>query len=191
MSITELNGALEHQALIKQLSSLVARNPPCVKDAVSLFLSGLCLQERCTLCIAALSPHIPPVRWKASVVIPAPLEFMALGWREPGGWNPRITTKLLLIGLTFSLSMLTQCLKVCFGEHMYLNPPNYPPPRSLVPFDFPWHVGTMGLLELMRMCSVNLSQPNLNLSEKWLQRHWIWKHFQRQKQKQPSEQSLQ
>ena len=69
----------------EQLSRLVAHNPPCMKYAVSLFLSGLRLQERCALCIAALSPRIPPVRWKASVVIPAPLEFMALGWWEPGG----------------------------------------------------------------------------------------------------------
>lgn len=52
-------------------------------------------------------------------------------------------------------------------ENMHLKPPNYLP-VSLVPLSFPWHIGTMGLFALTsgRICSVNLSQPNLNFSKK-------------------------
>lgn len=90
MSITELNGALDRPLLIRaELYSRVAPNSPCMRDDVSLFLTGLRLQDGCASCIVPFPPPLAPLcTVETNVGITAPLEFMALVWWEPGGGIP-------------------------------------------------------------------------------------------------------
>lgn len=170
ISITEVNGAWKASLKWGQsIYSPVAHNPPRMKDGVSLSLTDACLQDRCASCIAALSPLIPAVKWKARVLIPAHLELMALGWQEPGRWHSRSTTKMLFIRsciLSYPHAY-PMPQSVFWGEHVPHVIPNYLP-LSLAPFGFPWHNRTTGLFALTssRTGSVNVSHPNLNFSKK-------------------------
>lgn len=129
----------------------------------------------------------------------------SLGIHGPGlvgarGWHSRGTTQLLLIGSYILPYQHANPMpqSVFLGSTCTSDPlPPVIPLLSRAPFGFPWHVGTTGLFAWTRMyacChlgSAKLEFLKKKKKRKRLQRHWVWKHFQRQHQKQPSEKSLQ
>lgn len=169
----------------EQLSSMVAPSPPGMKDDVSLFLTGLCLQERCALCIAAISPHIPSKRGKARVVIPAPLGTHGTGLVGDWGWHSRITTQFLLIRF-YILSQHADIMPhSVFWEHMHPKSPKLHPPTLSSTFCFPWDMRTIELFCINENVLSPLVSAKLEFVQKRLQRHWIWKQFKKQKQNIP------
>lgn len=123
------------------------------------------LQERCAVCIAAICPHIPSKRGKASVGIPTPLGTHGTGLAGDWGWHSRIATQLLLIQFYILSQQANLMPHSMFWEHMYPKSPKTTPNLSCT-FCFPQDMRTIELFALMRMCSVRLSQPNSNLSKK-------------------------